>query len=253
MLHFVAMLQSVTLAPRDDLLKFAFLHREPARTAAASNITYIDNGVIRVGVDLTRGGSIGFVADSKNLINVINCHDMGREVQLSFYANPAVYNPPTASYPNGACDKLFQHADWPWNPIGAGDIDGNHGEVLSVTSTNTSIHLVTRPLQWACHRVACECTFEQRVTLDGTGVRVEATLHNTRTDTFTPQPRDQELPAVYTNAPYYRILTYTGDEPFTHGPTTDSRPHLTSRGTLENSRRLSTGPRCSTTRTGAWA
>jgi hypothetical protein len=39
--------------------------------------------------------------------NVINAHDMGREVQLSFYDGPTFYNPPTSAYPSGACDKLF--------------------------------------------------------------------------------------------------------------------------------------------------
>ena len=56
---------------------------------------------------------------------------------------------------------------WPWNPIGAGDVDGNKGKVLSFKKTATSYHLVTRPMQWACHNVSCDCTFEQTVTLSG--------------------------------------------------------------------------------------
>ena len=36
--------------------------------------------------------------------------------------------------------------------------------------------MVTRPLQWACHDVVCECEFEQHIELDGTGVHVTATL-----------------------------------------------------------------------------
>jgi hypothetical protein len=78
-------------------------------------------------------------------VNVINKHDMGREIQLSFYsgrkcscpsasticppactafscrrsaANP--YNPPTEAHPEGACPPgLFGPSGWPWNPIGA--------------------------------------------------------------------------------------------------------------------------------------
>jgi len=37
---------------------------------------YIDNGVVRLGVDLTRGGSIGFWGPSGSDTNLINCHDM---------------------------------------------------------------------------------------------------------------------------------------------------------------------------------
>ena len=78
---------------------------EPPITQTATQhgdqYTYLDNGVIRVGLDLTRGGSIGFLGPTGSQSNVINCHDMGREVQLSFYAGPDFYNP------NGKCNKLF--------------------------------------------------------------------------------------------------------------------------------------------------
>lgn len=153
---------------------------------------FIDNGVVKLGADMTRGGSIGFFALSAagdgdvgklekagpTASNVVNCHDMGREIQLSFYGGPRVYNPPTAAYPNGACDKLFGGVPWPWNPIGAGDVDGNHGQILEFSrltpsppepglpfSSAVGYHLLTRPLQWACHNVSCDCTFEQNVTL----------------------------------------------------------------------------------------
>lgn len=56
--------------------------------AAEDNFVFLDNGVIRVGVDATRGGSIGFLAQSSTNYSVINTHDMGREIQLSFYGGP---------------------------------------------------------------------------------------------------------------------------------------------------------------------
>ena len=67
---------------------------------------FVDNGVIRVGVDTDRGGVIGYLAPSGGRVgNVINEGDMGREVQLAFYAEPSFYNPPAAQYPKGACNK----------------------------------------------------------------------------------------------------------------------------------------------------
>lgn len=177
---------------------------------------YIENGQIRVGIDQNRGGSIGFIAASNTPeSNVVNCHDMGREIQLSFYGGPGVYNPPTTKFPKGACDHLFGPS-WPWNPIGAGDVDGNHGEVLSFSKNKTGWHILTRPLQWACHNVSCDCTFEQSGTLVGNGIRLISTLHNRRTDTTDYPARSQELPAVYTNGPYYRLLSYNGSKPFTN-------------------------------------
>ena len=78
----------------------------PTAVAYREHFEFIDNGVIRLGVDADRGGVIGYLAPSDNRVgNVINDHDMGREVQLAFYAEPAFYNPPTAQYPKGACNK----------------------------------------------------------------------------------------------------------------------------------------------------
>lgn len=191
---------------RDDRYRYkrSPLPSSSSLHASAEDMVYMDNGVVKVGIDKTRGGSIGFFGPSGSDTNLVNCHDMGREVQLSFYAGPAFYNP------EGKCNKLFMNHEWPWNPIGAGDIKGNHGAVLSQSFGKTSGHIVTRPLQWACDNVPCECEFEQQITLGGpanTGVEVVATLHNHRSDKTVYPPRSQELPAVYSNGPYYRLVT----------------------------------------------
>lgn len=169
------------------------------------DLRYVDNGVVKLGIDMTRGGSIGFFGPSKSEENLVNCHDMGREIQLSFYAGPSFYNP------DGKCDKLFMNQEWPWNPIGAGDIKGNRGsiDVFDIDET-THAHVVTTPLQWACDNVPCECEFEQTITLGGpanTGARVDVVLRNHRSDLTKYPPKSQELPAVYSNGPYYRLMT----------------------------------------------
>ena len=175
-----------------------------SNAAEDSNFTYIDNGVLRLGIDNSRGGSIGYLSASGSNDNIVNCYDMGREIQLSFYAGPNFYNP------DGKCNKLFRGQKWPWNPIGAGDVKGNHGAVLSRTVQSDNIHIVTKPLQWACDNVPCECEFERNITLGGpagTGAKVEVTLHNHRADTTVYPPMSQELPAVYSNGPFYRLVT----------------------------------------------
>lgn len=102
----------------------------------------------------------------------------------------------------------------------AGDIAGNSGKVLELTKNDTqhTLYVRSQPLQWACRGVACDCTFEKNVTLDGTAVRVEATLNNARSDHTPYPPYNQELPAVYTIGSLYRIVSYNGTEPFTNGP-----------------------------------
>eukprot|EP01043_Picozoa_sp_COSAG02_P045791 COSAG02_NODE_4223_length_5615_cov_2.992386_8_plen_410_part_00 len=202
-----------------------------ADEASPDRFEYIDNGVIRVGVDTARGGVIGYLAPSDNSVaNVINTGDMGREVQLAFYAEPAFYNPPTAEYPKGACNKTnlgryvytkFGRDARPWAPIGAGDTDGNRATILSQSRDETTLNLTSRPLQWPCHNVSCECTFEKRMSVGSVradGLRVDATLRTFRTDAFTPKPWPQEIPAVYSNAAYHRLVTYNGSLPYTQAP-----------------------------------
>jgi len=85
-------------------------------------LEYVQLGSFKVGIDMSRGGSIAYMSSAATGgANVVNSHDMGREIQLSFYSGPTFYNPPTAAYPNGACDKLFgKNVSWPWNPTGGG-------------------------------------------------------------------------------------------------------------------------------------
>ena len=46
---------------------------------------YIDNGVIKLGVNLALGGAITYLAESKTGKNIVNNWDWGRQIQMSFY------------------------------------------------------------------------------------------------------------------------------------------------------------------------
>ena len=39
--------------------------------------SYLDNGVVKVGIELTKGGSITYLSKSGTTDNVINNHDLG--------------------------------------------------------------------------------------------------------------------------------------------------------------------------------
>jgi hypothetical protein len=71
------------------------LDQDPAaapRTAqtkpAPANMSFFDNGRIRVGIDLTVGGSITWLSLSGENRSVVNVHDRGREIQMSHYSGP---------------------------------------------------------------------------------------------------------------------------------------------------------------------
>ena len=54
----------------------------------AEQMSFLDNGTIRIGVDLDIGGTITFLARSNGGENLINSHDLGRQVQQSYYSGP---------------------------------------------------------------------------------------------------------------------------------------------------------------------
>lgn len=182
---------------------------------------FLDNGIIRLGIDMTRGGTIGWLGPSSNTsLSLLNAHDFGRSVQGSFYSGPNPFNPEGKCSEPGGWGK-----PWPWNPIGSGDVYLHPAPILNVTvsPSNISASVWTVPLQWACDNVPCDCLFEQRITLIGSAVEVTLTMHSNRTDvTFYPG-QTQELPAVYITGDYCHLWTYNGTAPFT-GDTISEQP-----------------------------
>ncbi len=136
-------------------------------------LSVIDNGMIRLGVDLNRGGSITFLADAKNRENVVNAYDLGREIQQSYFSGP---NPFGRGHHPG-------WKRWGWNPIAAGDVFGNTGKVISHRRTKDSIYVKCVPRQWALNGVPGECTFETWISLEASTVRIRCRLNNRRPDT----------------------------------------------------------------------
>ncbi len=172
------------------------------------SMSYIRNEVIKVGIDLNLGGSITFVGAADQGENLINNHDWGRQVQMSFYGRP---NPFT---PNGKQPLPFWR-NLGWNPIQSGDYAGNRSKVVAHKNDGESLYVKCIPMQWPLDNEPGECFFESWITLKGNTIEVTSRLVNRRADTSQYRGGGQELPAIYTNAPYHRIVTYRGEKPFT--------------------------------------
>ena len=56
-------------------------------------MSYLDNGVIRLGVNLELGGAITYLSKSKSDTNLINSYDWGRQIQMSQYSGPVPFTP----------------------------------------------------------------------------------------------------------------------------------------------------------------
>ena len=104
-------------------------------------MSYLDNGSVRIGVDLSLGGSITYLSDSKKECNLINSYDRGRQIQMSFYSGPVPYKP------NGK-EPLKIWLPIGWNPIQTGDVFGNRSKILEHSNDGSEIYVKCRPMHW---------------------------------------------------------------------------------------------------------
>lgn len=173
-------------------------------TSREGSMVYISNRAVKVGLNLAKGGSITYLSKAGSSENLINDHDLGRQVQMSFYSGPT---------PFGTASPDWQ--GWGWNPIGSGDAYGNGAPATAQTEAGT-LHIRTTPYQWALRATKCECRFESWISLDGAKVAIRSRLVNARSDRTQYPAQEQELPAVYTIGRFRKLLSYTGPRPFTN-------------------------------------
>ena len=171
---------------------------------------FLDNGVIRLGVDLSRGGCISYLSPSGQDRNVVNNFDLGRQIQMSFYSGPI---------PFVVGDKRpkphWEHIGW--NPIQTGDDFGHGSRILDFRRDDARHEFYVRcvPMQWPLDDVPAECEFESWIEIKGAAVQVRSRMVNRRSDKKQYPARHQELPAVYVNGPLYRHMSYQGPRPWT--------------------------------------
>ncbi|MBA4167320.1 MAG: hypothetical protein H0X41_07250, partial [Chitinophagaceae bacterium] len=184
---------------------------------------YLMNGKIKIGIDLNLGGAITYMSSRKDSINMINNWDWGRQVQMSFYSGPVPFEP----------DGKKANKAWTfigWNPIQSGDVAGNRSKVLEYKNDGKEIYVKCIPMHWPLDNVPGECTYECWITLDGNAAKVRSRIVNNRPDRTQYPARGQELPAVYTNAPFHKLITYKGSKPFTNDGISLIKNHNDPRG-----------------------
>lgn len=190
-----------------------YIAQEEDHKILDENVFYIENEYIKFGINTALGGTVTYLAEhGKN--NLINSSDWGRQVQLSFYSGPVPFHPEGTEM-----GKNWTHTGW--NPIQTGDCFFNRAKLVDYKVEGNTLYVKCIPMQWALNNVPGDCTFELWYTLDGKTVNVTARLHNNRSDKTQYRACGQELPAVYVNGEYYRIVSYVGEQPGTNGKLTD--------------------------------
>jgi|SaaInlStandDraft_1057018.scaffolds.fasta_scaffold37654_3 hypothetical protein len=196
------------------LIKMIAAEKISLQTAYNAKMSYLENDHIKVGVDLNHGGAIVFLSHADGL-NMINNYDLGRQVQLSFFSGPVPF-----SVEGQEPAEHWKHIGW--NPIQTGDDFKNPSQILVHNNDGKIIYVRCRPMQWALNNVPGDCTFESWLELEGCVVKARARINNARDDHKQYRARLQELPAVYANAAFHRVGSYTGARPFKGEPVSES-------------------------------
>jgi hypothetical protein len=179
-------------------------------------MSFLDNGEVRVGMDLSLGGAVTFISSKEHPGNIINSADLGRQIQMSHYSGP---------WPFEVGDKKPNKA-WAglgWNPIQTGDCYMNPSKVIEHRNDGKELYIKCLPMQWPHNNLPGDCIFETWTTLEGPVIRMRFRCTNQRLDKTQYRPCPQELPAVYTISKLWRLISYTGDKPFTE----DKLTHVT--------------------------
>ena len=180
------------------------------------NRGWLDNGVVKVAVDKTFGGSIVYASLSKSDTNMVNIYDKGRQIQQSYYAGKSL---------NRQSEEQSSHwSPWSWNPVQAGNFDGDKSIVLNFepVENGTVFYTKCRPRLWDMNEELAQCHFSQRMQFEkGTDnvIRVTNTLEcfRDKDDIWgPPAANDQELPAVYPIRNLSKLVIYDGQTPWTN-------------------------------------
>jgi hypothetical protein len=134
--------------------------------------------------------------------NLLNHYDHGRLVQQSYYGDED--------------GSKWVEQPWRYNPVQGGDYQGNAAKVIELKSTETTAYVKTVPRHWASGELLSECTMEQWIELDGPIVKVR--FHFSYLGAKSHKARHQETPAIFVTPKLSKLVTYTGERPWTSEP-----------------------------------
>lgn len=153
---------------------------------------YIDNGLIRIGVDRSRGACIGFLAESQTKRNLLNHFDTGRFIQQSYY---------------GAADgSNWNGKPWVYNPVQGGNWKRKASRILDFKRDRTkqTLYAKVEPLRWSSGVACPEAIMEQTITLNQSVARIHYRMTYTGEDQSVV--KSQEMPAVFVDAQLQQLV-----------------------------------------------
>ena len=172
---------------------------------------YLENARMKLGVNLQAGGAVTYLEDKLSKSgNMINSADWGRQIQLSYYSGPSPFIGPNGEKPTP------EWAGLGWNPIQAGSVGRIASKTIAFEQGPDFLRVRCIPMQWPHANLPGDCLFDATYRIVGGNViRMQARIINQRLDHTQYPARNQEMPALYTNGPWYRLVTVTGAQAFT--------------------------------------
>jgi len=148
-------------------------------------LEFLDNGEVRIGMDMALGGAVTFLSSKSHPGNIINSADLGRQIQMSHYSGP---------WPFEVGNKK-PHQAWAglgWNPIQTGDCYMNPSKVIEHRNDGKELYIKCVPMQWPLNNVPGDCLFETWTTLDGPVIHMRYRCTNQRSDktAYRPCPKN---------------------------------------------------------------
>jgi len=169
---------------------------------------YVQNAKCKLGVDMESGGSVFYFSRIEPERNLINHADRGRFIQQSYYGDPD--------------GSKWMGKPWRWNPVQGGDWRGKPAKVLESRISHSSLHIETRPRNWAGGQEIRNAI----MIMDARLIGDLAYLHYkfVYRGKHRHKPRHQELPAVFVDKALPNLVYYKGRKPWTGGKVSKDVP-----------------------------
>ncbi|WP_394728885.1 hypothetical protein [Altererythrobacter sp. GH1-8] len=197
----------------DDCAMPDKLKSDGPQSSQVARYEFIDNGIIRLGIDIESGGSVFCFAESATKRNVLNHFDRGRFVQQSFYGNS---DGTVWDWAGGNAQK------WVWNPVQGGNYSGIPAKIIEQKLDGNSVYVKTKPKHWVTGDDINDATMEQWITLDDEIAHIQYRFVYDGSEIH--RITDQEMPAVFVDYALNELVSYRGDAPWTNAPLSRSNP-----------------------------
>ena len=181
-----------------------------AEPEVASKRDFLENGKVKIGVDLSSGGAVFWFSELPGGANLLNHADRGRFVQQSYYGKKD--------------GSVWAKKPWRWNPVQGGDYKGKPARVLEQRKEDggKTLYVKSVPVNWAGGQDIEDCRMEQWITLAGEMARIRYRFTYSGKDQH--PPCHQELPAVFMDLALTDMVYYSGDKPWSGEAVKKDRP-----------------------------